>query len=172
MPAGQVVIDDSAGGNLLDERVTGMTRARIGGLVVGLLAALALATSVSATSPRPVTITVLTNVDGNLDAFVSTGGLVCAAGEVSAVSSRFVGFQNGQHAQILVDKRFECADGRFDILLRVTLDFETCDTVGTWSVLDGTGAYATLRGAGSVTGDSPCDDTILDVYTGSMHFDR
>jgi hypothetical protein len=118
-----------------------------------------------------VTITVLTHVNGNLDAFASTGGVVCAAGQVSAVSSRFVGFQSNRHAQILVDKRFECADGTFDVLLRVTLDFESCDTVGTWSVIDGTGAYATLRGSGSLTGDSACDDTVLDVYTGAMHLD-
>jgi len=149
-----------------------MTRPRIGGLLVGLVATLALATSVYATSPAPVTITVVDHVDGSANSFVSTGGLICAAGQVSNASSQFVGWQNGSHAQILIDKHFECDDGTFDVLLRVSLDFETCDTVATWSVLSGTGAYATLRGAGSLTGDSDCGDSILDVYTGSMHFDR
>ena len=148
-----------------------MKRTRIGGVLVGLLASLALATSVSATTPSPVSITVVTHVDGFQDPFVSTGGLVCAAGQVSNASIRFVGSQNGRHAQILIDKQFVCDDGTFDILLRVTLDFESCDTVGTWSVLDGTGTYTTLRGAGSLTGDSSCEGTILDVYTGSMHLD-
>ena len=146
-----------------------MTRPRITGLLAGLVAMLALATNVYATSPQPVTITSLTHIDQG--PFVSTGGLVCAAGQVSNVSSRFVGWQSGSHAQILIDKRFECDDGTFDVLLRVSLDFETCDTVATWSVLSGTDAYATLRGAGSLTGDSECGDSILDVYTGAMHFD-
>ena len=141
------------------------------GVLVGLLATLVLATSVSAASPGPVTISVVTHTEGSQDQFVSTGGVVCATGDVSNAWVRFVGGQSGRHAQILVDKHFACGDGTFDILLRVTLDFESCDTVGTWSVLDGTGAYSTLRGAGSLTGTSECNDTILDVYTGSMHFD-
>jgi hypothetical protein len=147
-----------------------MTRPRIGGLLVGLVATLALATNVYATSPQPVTITAVTQIDQG--PFVSTGRLVCAAGQVSNVSSRFVGWQSESHAQILIDKRFDCDDGTFDVLLRVSLDFETCDTVGTWSVLTGTGAYATLRGVGSLTGDSDGGDSIIDIYTGSMHFDR
>lgn len=148
-----------------------MKRRRIGGLLVGLVATLAIVTNVYATSPQPVTITVETHFGGQ-DPFVSTGGLICATGQVSNVASRLTGWQNGSHAQILIDKRFECPDGTFDVLLRVSLDFETCDTVGTWSVLYGSGAYATLRGAGSLAGDSTCGDSILDVYVGSMHFDR
>lgn len=38
--------------------------------------------------------------------------------------------------------------------------------------LVGTGAYASLRGAGSLTGTGECTDSLLDVYTGSMHIDR
>ena len=86
----------------------------------------------------------------------------------------FIGWQSGfQAAQIILVKHFECPDGSFDVLLRVTLDFATGDTVGTWSVLHGTGAYASLHGAGSLTGDKsdPADKTILDVYIGAMHID-
>jgi hypothetical protein len=132
---------------------------------------LAIATNVYATSPQPVTITVETHLDSQ-DPFVSSGGQICATGQVSNVASRFVGSQSGSHAQILIDKRFECDDGTFDLLLRVSLDFETCDTVGTWSVLHGTGTYSTLRGSGSLIGESACGDTIHDVYVGSMHVDR
>jgi hypothetical protein len=59
------------------------------------------------------------------------------------------------------------------VLLRVTLDFATGDTVGTWTVLGGTGAYASLHGTGSLTGDKvePADPVILDTYTGGMHVD-
>jgi hypothetical protein len=79
----------------------------------------------------------------------------------------------GSRAQVLVSQRFECPDGSFDVLLRVTLDFATGDTVGTWSVLGGTGAYASLHGAGSLTGDrvEPTDLVIFDTYTGRMHLD-
>ncbi|OGO54852.1 MAG: hypothetical protein A2Z32_10530 [Chloroflexi bacterium RBG_16_69_14] len=148
-----------------------MKRRRIGGLLVGLVATLALATNAYATPAGPVTITVETHVDGFQDPFVSTGGVVCAAGVVSNGSVNFVGWQNGSHAQIRIVKHFECDDGTFDVLLRVTLDFAACDTVATWSVLDGTGAYEALRGAGSLTGDGDCGDTIVDAYVGSMHFD-
>jgi hypothetical protein len=138
--------------------------------MVALAATLVLATGVQATPGTAVTITSLTSTSGTGDPFSSTGGVVCASGTVSNAWARFIGWQSGSAAQILIDKHFECADGTFEILLRVTVDFNTCDTVATWSVLSGTDAYVNLRGAGSLTGDSDCGGTILDVYTGSMHY--
>jgi hypothetical protein len=154
-----------------EREVASMKRSRIGGMLIGLAATLALATGVYATSPEPVTITVETGPTGVGDPFVTTGGILCAAGEVSNAGGHFVGWQNGAHAQILLVKHFECDEGAFDVLLRVTLDFATCDTVATWSVLDGTGAYNRLRGTGTLTGDSECGDTIIDSYVGAMHLD-
>ena len=56
--------------------------------------------------------------------------------------------------------------------LRITLDFATAETVATWSVLDGTGAYASLHGAGTLTGDPDrSTQSILDTYSGRMHID-
>jgi hypothetical protein len=147
-----------------------MSRPRLVSTVVVLAAALVLTANVQASQSQPVTITVLTTQAGT-DAFTATGGVVCSSGTVSNAWVRFVGYQNGSGVQILIDKYFECADGTFDILLRVSLDFSTCDTVATWSVLDGNGAYERLRGAGSLTGTSSCDDTILDAYVGAMHID-
>jgi len=149
-----------------------MSRARLVSLMVALAATLALATGAQASQPQPVTITVLTSGSGS-DPFSSTGGVICANGTVSDVGGQFVGWQSGKQAQIQVEKQFACADGTFNVLLRVTLDFQTCDTVATWSVLSGTGAYANLRGAGTLTGDrGECGDPILDAYTGGMHIDN
>jgi len=150
-----------------------MKARRIGMAVVTIAAMLAMANGASATQPQPVTITVVTDIGGFEDPFDAAGGLVCAAGTVSNAGGNFIGWQSGFQAQIILVKHFECPDGSFDVLLRATLDFATGDTVGTWSVLRGTGAYASLHGAGSLTGEKsdPTDETILDVYTGAMHID-
>jgi hypothetical protein len=146
-----------------------MKRHWIGAVVFALVASLALATSAFASQPQPVTITV-TETGPGAEPFDSTGGIICAHGIVSEATRNFVGWPSDKQAQILIVKHFECADGTFDVLLRVSLDFATCDTIATWSVLDGSGAYERLRGAGSLTGVGECE-SILDVYTGSMHFD-
>ena len=113
-----------------------MTRPRIGGLLVGLIATLALATNVYATTPTPVTITVVDHVDGSGDPFVSTGGLICAAGAglQRLQPVRRLARTDAMHRSSSTSTSM-CDDGTFDVLLRVTLDFETCDTVATWSVL-------------------------------------
>ena len=142
-----------------------------GSMLAALIALLALAPAAAATPATPISITVDTSFDpGAVDPFVSTGGVVCSAGSVSTPITRFVGFQSDTHAQILIVKHFVCADGSFDLLLRVKLDFATQDTVGTWSVLGGTGAYARLHGSGTLTGDG-MGTSVLDVYTGKMHVD-
>ena len=148
-----------------------MRTRRIVAMLVASVAALVMAGAVSASQPQAVEITAFTHIDGFEDPFDATGGVICSHGKVSNAGGRFIGWQSGAEAQINLVKHFECPDGTFDVLLRVTLDFETLDTVGTWSVLSGTGAYDDLHGAGSLTGDNPGGDTILDVYVGAMHLD-
>ena len=141
-----------------------------------LPAAIALATTLlmlsapAVASPgQPVTITVLSSIDpGAVDPFTSTGGIVCAAGEVSTLSTVFAGGQSGFHAQINTVKHFTCGTDSFDLRVRVTLDEITFDTVGTWSVLRGTGAFEDLHGSGTITGTRTGDNKQLDEYTGSM----
>ena len=137
--------------------------------VTALTATVLLAGSALASAPQPITITVVTGMEGSSDPFEATGGVVCEEGVVGNAGGHFVGWQSNTHAQILVLKRFTCDDGTFDILLRVTLDFETNDTVATWSVVGGTDAYASLRGAGTLIGTNNGDETILDEYVGGMH---
>jgi len=140
-------------------------------MFVAVAAMLILATGAQASTSQATTISVVTSISGSGDPFTATGGVVCASGTVSNAGANFVGWQNGKGAQIQIVKTFECSGSTFNLLLRVSLDFTTCDTVGTWSVLSGTGAYAKLHGSGSLTGDSSCGDTILDLYTGTMHID-
>jgi hypothetical protein len=146
-----------------------MERFRLATLA-SLVLLIGLSGSAFASQAEPVTITVVTTIEGSEDPFAATGGVVCASGTVRNGGGNFVGWESGTHAQIILRKHFTCPDGTFDVLLRVALDFETRDTAGTWSVVDGTGAYARLRGVGSLTGDN-AGDTILDVYVGQMHLD-
>ena len=132
---------------------------------------LAMAGPASASPPQPVTITVLTGFDEIPDPFTATGDVVCDEGVVSNTFALITGGQSNTHAQILVGKHFVCSDGTFDILLRVKLSFATEDTAGTWSVHSGTGAYAGLHGSGRITGDRMGEESILDVFTGTMHID-
>jgi hypothetical protein len=139
-------------------------------LAAALLAvgALISAGTAGATPPQPVTITADTIfVTGSVDKFTSTGGVVCASGEVTTPWLLFVGGQNGVHGQLLVAKHFVCEEGTFDALLRVRLDFETGATEGTWSIVSGTGAYQRLHGGGEITGD-PTDTGVLDEYAGKL----
>jgi hypothetical protein len=143
---------------------------RNGALLVAITAATALAGGVTATEPQAVTITVRDT--GPADPFTASGGPICAAGNVSNISVLFVAWETGTRAQIQEVKRFVCPDGSFDLLLRITLDFATGETVATWSVLDGTSAYASLHGAGSLIGDPDrATNSILDSYSGRMHID-
>ena len=137
--------------------------------LTALTATVLLAGSALASAPEPITITVVTGMEGSSDPFAATGGIVCEEGVVENAGGHFVGWQSNTHAQILILKRFTCDDGTFDILLRVTLDFETNDTVATWSVVGGTDAYASLRGAGTLIGTNDGGETILDEYVGGMH---
>jgi hypothetical protein len=139
--------------------------------LTALTATVLLAGPALASAPQPITITVVTGMEGSSDPFESTGGIVCAEGVVGNAGGQFVGWQSDTHAQILILKRFTCDDGTFDILLRVKLDFETSDTVATWSVVDGTDAYESLRGSGTLIGTNDGGETILDEYVGGMHID-
>ena len=99
------------------------------------------------------------------DEFTSTGGVVCASGEVTTPFAKLVG-QNGVHGQILLGKHFTCPDGTFDARLRVRIVFETGETEGSWSIVSGSGAYRGLHG-GQIAGD-PTETGILDAYSGNL----
>ncbi len=143
----------------------------LGPLAAAVMAMLAFVGAAVASPPQPVTLSVLTMIaPGAVDKFTSTGGVICSSGTATTDVRHFVGFQSGNQAQILLVKHFVCDDGSgtFDLLLRAKLDFATSDTVGTWTVIGGTGEYARLHGAGKLTGKG-MGETVLDEYTGTMH---
>ena len=147
-----------------------MTRRGIGAVVLALVALVALSGSVLASPGSPVTIIAVTQIDVE-SPFETVDGPLCDSGTVFNAKGHFVGWQSDAHAQVTIVKQFDCDDGSFWVNLRATVDFATCDTVGTWSVLRGTGAYERLHGGGSITGASECDGVIVDTYVGSVHFD-
>ena len=126
----------------------------------------------NASSSQPVTISVTTVLSDPSDPFTSTGGIVCASGMVSTPFVHYIATQSGSHAQIVVGKHFVCSNGTFDLILQVTQSFPTFDTSGRWSVVSGTGAYAALRGVGTIIGTAIVPGvSVQDEYTGSLHID-
>jgi len=149
-----------------------MTRVRSVTFIIVFIAALGLPAGALASPPQPVSITNDVSFVEPETAFSATGGVVCATGTVSNTFTRFVGFQSGSHAQLVVGKHFVCPGGTFDLTLRVKLDFATNVTKGSWSVARSSGELAGLHGSGSITGvPIIVGESIRDMYTGRMHID-
>jgi hypothetical protein len=94
-------------------------------------------------------------------------GLVCASGTVQDAKYIAAGRRDGGHWNFRVEKVFECADGSgsFVVNLKAHVYFDPYSDVGTWNVLQGTGAYAKMNGNGALSG-TPLDGGVLDIYTG------
>jgi hypothetical protein len=102
-------------------------------------------------------------------AFVESGSIVNVAFVPSALGAPTFGVSH-------IKVRFTGANGTFTISAQIvealTADPNVLTDTGTWTVIDGTGAYANLRGGGTVTGT--VDDNISLIsrtYTGDVHFD-
>lgn len=133
-------------------------------------------TSVVATTPDRVQIEVTTSY-GNPSPFVATGpaaydGLICGSGIVVEDFGQATGFsQNGFNFQGV--KHFICADGsgEFFVNLQARIDYRKGTTFN-WNVLNGTGDYEDLHGAGSGIGLYNCGpECVLDIYDGQIHID-
>ena len=130
----------------------------------------------AATPPAEATIRIDTTLppDGGapFGPFNSTGGAPCPNGDTIDLFGRGAGSGNTGRLQLLVLKRFTCADGSgtFDLFFRVHLVFDPFSVVGTWTVVGGTGDYERLRGSGSVTA-VPTATGVLDTLEGRFHVD-
>ena len=63
-------------------------------------------------------------------------------------------------------KIFECAGGDV-FVVRLSAKFGDTGSTGTWSIVDGSGDVADLRGSGTLVG-TPIPDGINDVYDGTL----
>jgi hypothetical protein len=150
-----------------------MRRRTILGLfgVVVLVAVLAI--SVLAGPMQDVQISVVTDLNtppSSTDPFLATGPAVnelilCATGLVSTGPYPWPPPPSGSVTMV---KYFVCADGTFDVELRVRL-LDGGNTVGKWKIIGGTGSYVGLKGNGTLTGTyDVTTNTVLDVYTGRI----
>ena len=144
-------------------------------LVVSVAAVfLALATvSVLAGPMQTVQISVLTDLDtlpSVPDPFAASGAAV-TSGVLCATGTVFTGPYNWPpppSGSVVMVKHFECADGAFDVELRVWL-LTGGDTTGIWKVIGGTESYVHLKGHGTLTGTyDPANNDVLDVYIGKV----
>jgi len=159
-------------------RTTKRRRHLILGVLAATLAVTAIAAPVAAASPQSVTIVshVIFNPDGpNYGDFVTSGaatdsGLICPSGTFVDIGLRFGGFQSDRGTvQVQVVKEFTCDDGSgtFVVKLQIQANFDTGIESFTWTVLDGTGDYASLRGAG--TGSTvPTQVGNINTYVGFL----
>lgn len=121
-----------------------------------------------------VTISSTTDFTTGAETFVAQGGGLCPSG-TAFVSNGVFTREHGQIAEFLLDKGFTCADGTGTFFLRLRAWYTPCEPTdsGVWTVIGGTGAYATLKGQGQLTGTyrpGPCASAagLTDVYTGRM----
>ena len=146
------------------------------GLTIILVAGMALVLSATfawAGPMRGVEIVVVTDLDTPLtvpDPYTAIGpavtmGILSGTGTVTTGAFIWPPPPGGS----LMVKYFVCANGTFDVELRVWLH-EEGNTTGIWKIIGGTGAYANLNGHGTLTGTyDPLANDVRDVYIGKMN---
>lgn len=135
-------------------------------LAATLLAGLAVAAPASAAASQPVQIDL--HVDFATGETFTAEGAFCPSGTAESYNFRQAG-QGARATTFHLWKDLICDDGSGILTIRVevSLVFGTPGTVGGWSVVGGTGDYATTRGGGKVVGIG-FDGGIDDLYTGRL----
>ena len=139
------------------------------GFVAGLLAALAIVPVASAATP--VSTISIHVIFGGSETFTTTGGVLCPDGV--AVTGPFMGAGGGSKGAgnftFHLIKTLTCTDGSgtFQIKVEAANTRKAPGTVGGFAVVGGTGAYASLSGAGSLVGTG-FDGGVDDLYTGRL----
>ena len=156
--------------------LTGLSRRRLTTVAALLAVVIALAvTSVAAAAERSILFIHTTKPLGPVPgvfstsgAFVDSGDLITEQRIVSAIPSPF-GVVS--HLELRFEGQYGTFTIRTQIVETVTSNPDVFADEGTWAIVDGTGAYATLHGTGEV--DGTVDDAanlITRDYTGLVHF--
>ena len=138
------------------------------GLAIGLLGALLVAPTSAAAAPVVTTIRIVIVFEQS-EEFTTTGGVLCPSGDAVTDPIFAAGFgRMGRGAGTFhLTKTLTCDDGSGTFQILVNVGPAWPGTVGGFSVSGGTGAYANLRGGGSIIG-TPTDVGINDLYTGRL----
>jgi hypothetical protein len=109
--------------------------------------------------------------------FTATGpavdaGVVCETGATVDVFGRVAAYQSPAGVVFQVVKLFTCDDGSGSFLVKLQVRIDIRGDNFQWMILDGSDAYARLRGTGSGIG-VPFEDGsgVLDIYDGGVHLD-
>ena len=135
----------------------------------------ALATEATASQRTGVTIETQKPFGPSPGTFSATGAM-SDSGTFFNSSLAFGGLGAPNFVSVHVTQSFEATLGTFtlraDIKETATDDPNVLTDEGTWAVIEGTGAYETLRGQGQVTGTADDNQNLISrTYAGTVHFD-
>jgi hypothetical protein len=146
------------------------TRRLLVALAAGLILALGAFGGAAAGQPAAITINIEFDTDPPTESFTTDGSVLCTAGPATSVN-RHAGGNFEVAATLHLTKTLVCDDGTLTIKVNAGLNYGRGGTVGGWSIVGGTGAYAALRGGGHIVGrggdGAPYD--LVDSYYGKIH---
>ena len=140
----------------------------VGPTLVAVAAVLLLAVApVAAATRTAVHMEVQTNFDPADDPFTASGIPGCTSGTVGN-GDNIVQFTR-TFGVFAGDKIFDCGGGTgFVVRLNAMFSYSG-GSVGAWSIVDAWGAVAGLHGSGKLVGTSIDENSILDVYDGTVN---
>lgn len=146
----------------------------LGVAAAALAVALPLAT-VQAAPALAVHIDVETSIAETGGPFTASGpavdaGLICPSGDTSDVFAKASGYQSSTGGvSLIVVKEFTCDDASGAFLAKLEVRLDGRGDHFRWNIVQGSGAYAALHGAGTGYGAPPEGDyDVLDVYDGML----
>ncbi len=118
----------------------------------------------------PVKIEVKTNLTkaSHPGTFTTSGAALCRRG-TSSDKEIAPPRRSGDHWSFHFRKTFTCGSGTFAAIMQGRLVVGRPTWSGAWKIVAGTGAYAKLRGAGTLVGDE-LPGRVNDHLAGSVHF--
>ena len=103
--------------------------------------------------------------------FTATGpaveaGIICPSGETIDVVYWASGFHTMQGINFHLVKQFTCTDGSGEFLVKLEVRYDRKGGNFNWMILDGTGQYEHLHGAGQGMGIDGKPSYVHDIYDG------